>query len=81
MIRTDAAWLATISLDMRIGTDKALAHVVTVFGAAHHHHAYLFANKRANRTKVLVHDGIVIWLAAGRLHPGKFIWPSVGGAI
>ncbi|WP_411969951.1 IS66 family insertion sequence element accessory protein TnpB [Paucibacter sp. DJ2R-2] len=25
--------------------------------------------------KVLVHDGVGIWLAARRLHRGKFIWP------
>ena len=76
MIRIDAAWLATSPLDMRAGTDTALARVVSVFGAAHPHHAYLFANKRANRMKVLVHDGIGIWLAARRLHRGKFIWAS-----
>jgi len=76
MIRIDAAWLATSPLDMRAGTDTALARVVNVFGAAHPHTAYLFANKRANRLKVLVHDGIGIWLAARRLHQGKFLWPS-----
>ena len=53
MIRIEAAWLATAPLDMRAGTDTALARVVNVFGAAHPHHAYLFANKRANRIKVL----------------------------
>lgn len=79
MIRIDAAWLATTPLDMRAGTDTALARVVAVFGAAHPHHAYLFANKRANRLKILVHDGIGIWLAARRLHQGKFIWPLAGG--
>jgi transposase len=26
--------------------------------------------------KVLVHDGIGIWLAARRLHQGRFIWPQ-----
>jgi len=76
MIRIDVAWLATAPLDMRAGTDTALARVVAVFGAAHPHHAYLFANKRANRLKVLVHDGIGIWLAARRLHQGRFVWPS-----
>ena len=76
MIRIDAAWLATSPLDMRTGTDTALARVVAVFGAAHPHTAYLFANKRANRMKVLVHDGIGIWLAARRLNQGKFLWPS-----
>lgn len=80
MIRIEAAWLAVAPLDMRAGTDTALARVVTVFGAAHPHHAYLFANKRANRLKVLVHDGIGIWLAARRLHQGRFVWPSPGGA-
>ena len=78
MIRIDAAWLATAPLDMRAGTDTALARVVAVFGAAHPHTAYLFANKRANRIKILVHDGIGIWLAARRLHQGKFVWPAAG---
>ena len=68
MIRVDAALLATAPLDMRAGTDTALAQVVAVFGAAHPHHAYLFANKRANGIKVLVHDGIGIWPAARRLY-------------
>ena len=61
MIRIDQIWLAVQPLDMRAGSDKALARVVQVFGAAHPHHAYLFANRRANRMKVLVHDGIGIW--------------------
>ena len=76
MIRIDTAWLATAPLDMRAGTDSALARVVHVFGSARPHHAYLFANKRANRIKLLVHDGIGIWLAARRLHQGRFVWPS-----
>ena len=38
--------------------ETALARVVQVFGAAHPHHAYLFANQRANRMKVLLHDGV-----------------------
>ncbi|MND91353.1 IS66 Orf2 like protein [compost metagenome] len=31
-------------------------------------------NRRANRMKVLVHDGVGIWLAARRLNQGKFHW-------
>lgn len=80
VIRIDEAWLSTTPLDMRAGTDTALARVIAVFGAAHPHHAYLFANKRANRLKILVHDGIGIWLAARRLHQGKFIWPMAVNA-
>lgn len=56
MIRIDEIWLATEPLDMRAGPDTALARVVKVFGAARPHCAYLFANRRGNRMKVLVHD-------------------------
>lgn len=57
MIRIDEVWLAVESLDMRAGTDTALARVVSVFGHAREYHAYLLANRSANRMKVLVHDG------------------------
>lgn len=77
MIRVDAIWLATEPMDIRAGTETALARVVTVFGAAKPHCAYLFANRRANRMKVLVHDGVGIWLAARRLNQGKFHWPGI----
>ncbi|WP_370671695.1 IS66 family insertion sequence element accessory protein TnpB [Pseudomonas sp. 24 E 13] len=42
-------------MDMRAGTETALARVIAVFGAARPHCAYLFANRRATRMKVLVH--------------------------
>ena len=35
MIRIEAIWLSVEPLDMRAGTDTALARVVQVFGAAH----------------------------------------------
>jgi transposase len=77
VIRIEAIWLAVEPMDMRAGMETALARVVKVFGAARPHHAYLFANRRSNRLKVLVHDGIGIWLAARRLHQGRFIWPAL----
>ncbi|MFG0917385.1 IS66 family insertion sequence element accessory protein TnpB [Pseudomonas sp. CJQ_11] len=76
MIRIDAIWLATEPMDMRAGIETALARVIAVFGAAKPHCAHLFANRRANRMKVLVHDGVGIWLAARRLRQGKFHWPG-----
>ena len=76
----DAVWLAVEPVDLRAGMESALARVVNVFGAARPHHAYLFANRRANRLKVLVHDGIGVWLAARRLNTGKFVWPKDSGA-
>ncbi|MCD5975594.1 IS66 family insertion sequence element accessory protein TnpB [Pseudomonas quasicaspiana] len=84
MIRIDSIWLATEPMDMRAGTETALAKVIAVFGAAQPHCAYLFANRRANRIKVLVHDGFGIWLYA----PGNPVlrnviaWKAMtGGAI
>lgn len=78
MIRIDAIWLSTTPMDMRAGSDVALARVVDIFGSARPHHAYLFANRAANRIKVLVHDGFGIWLCARRLHRGRFVWASPG---
>jgi transposase len=76
LIRVDAAWVAVEPLDMRAGVDTALARVVSVFGAARSHHAYLFLNRRANRLKVLVHDGFGLWLCARRLQQGHFVRPG-----
>lgn len=76
MIRIDHIWLATAPMDMRAGPDTALARVVSVFGAAQPHSAYLFTNKRGNRLKILIHDGLGIWLCARRLHQGKFRWAA-----
>ncbi len=56
MIRIDRIWLAVDPMDMRAGLGTTLARVVRVFGAAHPHHAYIFANRRATRIKVLMHD-------------------------
>jgi transposase len=78
VIRIDETWLAVEPLDMRAGFDTARARVVKVFGAAHPHHVYLFANRRANRVKVLIRDGFGIWLAARRLNQGQFSWPLAG---
>lgn len=73
MIRIDAAWLATAPLDMRAGTDTALARVIATFGAAHPHHAYVFANQRANRLKILER-----WPRLFRQFPGFAKWDSAG---
>jgi transposase len=81
VIRIDAVWLSTMPLDMRAGTDTALACVVRVFGSAKPHHAYLFANRRCNRMKVLIHDGFGLWLCARRLHRGPFVWAPVAAGL
>ena len=65
---------------MRAGTERLLASVVQVFGSAQAHHGYLFANARATRIKLLVHDGFGVWCAARRLNVGRFVWPRGVGA-
>ena len=74
MIRIDALWLCTQPLDMRAGAERLLSTVVTTLGAAKAHHGYLFANVRATRLKLLVHDGFGVWCASRRLNAGRFAW-------
>ena len=83
MIRIDAIWLALGASDLRGGIDKLLALVVNGFaGGAQPHHAYLFANRRADRLKVLVYDGAGMGLCTRRLQTGSFAWPrQATGAI
>lgn len=78
MIRIDALWLCAAPVDMRSGTERLLAHVITTLGAAHAHHGYLFCNARASRIKLVVHDGFGVWCAARRLNTGGFVWIKAG---
>lgn len=76
MIRVDAVWLALGASDLRGGIDRLLALVVHGFAqGAQPHHAYVFANRRADRLKVLVYDGAGLWLCTRRLQAGGFVWP------
>ena len=71
MIRVDAVWLALGVSDLRGGIDVLLGQVVRGFSAgAQPHHAYVFANRRADRLKVLVYDGVGMWLCTRRLQAG-----------
>ena len=77
MIRIDAGWLALGASDLRGGIDRLLAGVMQGFAlGAQAHHAYVFANRRATRLKVLVFDGAGIWLCTRRLQEGRFAWPQ-----
>ena len=88
MIRIDLIWLALGASDLRGGIDKLLAQVVHGFAlGAQAHNAYVFANRRADRLKVLVYDGAGLWLCTRRLQQaGSFAWPredsgSMGHAL
>ena len=76
MIRIDCIWLALGASDLHGGIDKLLAQVVHGFAlGAQAHHAYVFANRRADRLKVLVSGGVGMWLCTRRLQSGSFTWP------
>ena len=77
MIRVEVVWLLLGVSDLRGGIDVLLAQVVRGFAAgAQPHHAYVFANRRADRLKVLVYDGAGMWLCTRRLQAGSFAWPG-----
>jgi transposase len=81
VIRIDQLWLAVEPQDMRAGIQTLFARVVQVFGSARAHHGYLFANARATRIKLLVHDGFGVWCAARRLNVGHFVWPTLNSGL
>jgi len=57
MIRIDSIWLAMEPMDMRAGTETALARVIAVFGAANQIRPWALGRKN--------------WLFAGLLRSGK----------
>ena len=76
MIRIDCIWLALGASDLRGGIDKLLAQVVHGFVlGAQAHHAYVFANRRADRLKVLGFGGGRMSLCTRRLQSGGAAWP------
>ena len=83
MIRVQAIWLALGVSDLRGGIDVLLGQVLRGFaGGAQPYHAYVFANRRADRLKVLVYDGVGMWLCTRRLQAGGFAWPrEAGGSV
>ena len=76
MMRIATIWLALGASDLRGGIDRLLGVVVRGFAlGAQPHCAYVFANRRADRLKVLVYDGAGMWLCTRRLQAGSFAWP------
>ena len=53
MIHVDTIWLGLEPLDMRAGSESALARVVSAFGAARAHHGYVFLNRRLHIGRVV----------------------------
>ena len=70
-------WLATEPMDMRAGTDTALARVVKVFGAAHPHQGHFVWPTLTSATQAsLIHaqlDALVLGLPWQRIGEGGII--------
>ena len=72
LINPQQIWLSTTPMDMRSGSNKLLAFILQHHPGIRPNCAYLFYNKTGTRLKVLIHDGLGIWLCTRTLDDGKF---------
>lgn len=81
MLSPHAWWLVSAPMDLRCGMDRLLVQVREVLGGDPlDGAAYVFRNRSGSRIKVLQVDAQGVWLAARRLHEGRFVLPSSGEA-
>ena len=71
-----SAWNARLVLSGRNFNSLRLCNLAHSLGVM-----YLFANARATRIKLLVHDGFGVWCAARRLNAGHFAWPREASSM
>ncbi len=76
-------WLAAVPVDMRLGFDGLAAKVQGVLAADPFcGHAFVFRNRRGDRLKLLLWDGLGFWLIYRRLDRGRLHWPRAdAGAV
>ncbi len=75
-------WLAAVPVDMRLGFDGLAAKVQGVLAAPFCGHAFVFRNRRGDRLKLLLWDGLGFWLLYRPLDRGRLHWPRADtGAI
>ena len=80
-VAAESICLATAAVDMRTGIDGLSLHVQQALGRPPcDGTAYVFANRRRTRLKVVCWDGTGVWMCLRRLHRGQFVWPQVGEA-
>lgn len=80
-VSAESIWLATEAVDMRTGIDGLSLYVQQALGRPPcDGTAYVFANRRRTRLKVVCWDGTGVWMCLRRLHRGQFIWPTAGEA-
>ncbi|WP_426170777.1 IS66 family insertion sequence element accessory protein TnpB [Pseudoduganella sp. R-34] len=75
----NAVRLATQPVDIRAGIDRLSLHVQQALGRAPcDGTAYVFANRRHTRLKVVCWDANCVWMCVRRQHHGQFVWPQAG---
>ena len=72
LINPQQIWLSTTPMDMRCGSNKLLAFILQHHPGIRPNCAYLFYNKTGTRLKVLIHDGLGVWLCNRHLDDSKF---------
>ena len=72
LINPQQIWLSTTPMDMRSGSNKLLAFILQHHPGIRPNCAYLFYNKAGTRLKILIHDGLGIWLCTRTLDDGRF---------
>ena len=72
LIHPQQIWLSTTPMDMRCGSNKLHAFILQHHPGIRPHCAYLFYNKTGTGLKILIHDGLGIWLCTRALDDGRF---------
>ena len=72
LINPQQIWLSVTPMDMRSGSNKLLAFILQHHPGIRPNCAYLFYDKAGTRLKVLIHDGLGIWLCTRALDDSKF---------
>lgn len=68
-LSADAIWLATAAVDMRTGIDGLSLHRQQALGRPPcDGTAYVFANRRRTRLKLVCWDGTGVWMCLRRLY-------------
>jgi transposase len=80
-VSAQAIWLPTAAVDMRTGIDGLSLQVQQALGRPPcDGTAYVFANRRRTRLKLMRWDGTGVGMCLRRLHHGQFISPAVDEA-
>ena len=82
MIQPSQVFLAVGAVDMRWGIDRLSLLIQQTDGRSPcDGTAYGFSNRTHSRIKLLIWDGIGVWLCHRRLHKGSFRWPDSGDTL